>query len=379
MRTRHFQSVIWLPLLALAGCAAPSGSNDVKADAPAPSAAVAKEPAAAASASQPNSTVVISTNYSMDGLILPVVRGQQTVQTRADMRRTDSTLSFDNKFLRAIAGENQSADIVRLDKKLHWMLNTSKKTYRECPLTGCQTNGSSSSDKPKQERPSKESEPSCPLTLKKNELKVVNTGERKTIHAFNTEHIQVKWTMELQDKKKRITSNHVVLDLWTAPEVGVVKQAQNVDETFQKNWLSAVGGTEQLINKYIPSEVLNSMGTLMHSMGGKNANNMAAWGTELKKVRGYPISTTFTWNAEGNACGDSASSDQTGSSAKPASIGDAIGSLMGSKAQDKGKGSTKGGTGRALLTYTHEVKSIEIKPVSDVSFAPETGYRRVQE
>ncbi len=365
MHKRHFQSAIWLPLLALAGCAAPDSANEVKANA-AP-AVVAKEPAAVAT--PPNSTVVVSTTYSMDGLVLPVVRGQQVVQTRTEMRRTDATLSFDNKFLRAIAGENQSADIVRLDKKIHWTLNTSKKTYRECPLVGCQT-GASLSDKPKQEKPAKQSEPSCPLTLKKNELKVVNTGEHKTIHAFNTERIQINWTMELQDKQKRITSNNVVLDLWTTPETGVIKQAQSVDETFHKNWIAAIGGSEHPFNKYVPSEVLNSMNTLMHNMGAKNGNNLAAWGTELKKVHGYPISTTLTWRAAGNACGDTASSDQAGKSA-----GDLLGSLVASKAQD----SKKAGTARALMTYNHEVKSIEIKPISDTAFAPDTGYRHVQE
>jgi hypothetical protein len=379
MRTRHFQSVIWLPLVALAGCAAPGGSNDAKADANAAPAVVVKEPTpAVTTTATPNSTVVVSTTYSMEGLILPVVRGQQTVQTRTDMRRTDSNLTFENKFLRAIAGDNQSADIVRLDKKLQWTLNTSKKTYRECPLTGCPTNATSSPDKSRPEKPSKESEPSCRLTLKKNELKVVNTGEHKTIHAFNTERIQIKWTMELQDPQKRVTSNHVLLDLWTTPEVGMVRQAQSADETFQKNWATAIGGTEHPFNKYVPREVLNSMNTLMHNMGAKTVNNMAAWNTELKKVHGYPISTTFTWRAAGNACGDTASNDQAGNS-KSANASDVLGGLFASKLQDKGKDSKKGGAGRALITYTHEVKSIETKPVSDTSFAPDPGYKRVQD
>ena len=65
------------------------------------------------------------------------VRGQQLSETRADMRRNDAVLSFDNRLLRAFAGETRSSDITRLDKKLVWTQNVAKKTYTECPLAGC--------------------------------------------------------------------------------------------------------------------------------------------------------------------------------------------------------------------------------------------------
>ncbi|MGZ5780363.1 MAG: hypothetical protein ACXWIN_05325 [Burkholderiaceae bacterium] len=362
MRIRLFQSVICLPLITLVGCSAPSGQV-----------AAPQLPEKTAVPGPSSSTVVLNTAYSMDGLILPVMRGQQLTQTRHDMRRTDSSLSFDNRFLRAIAGENQTSDILRLDKKLHWMINTSKKTYRECPLSGCATATAPSSEKPKQEKPAKQSEPNCPLTLKKNDVKVVTSGEHQTINSFNTERIQIKWTMELQDPKKRVTSNHVVLDMWTTPEVGVIKQAKSVDEAFQRNWLTALGGTDHPFNKYVPREVINSMSALM----SKNANAFAAWGNELKKVHGYPISTTLTWSAEGNACGDE--NDQSGNSAKsgsatPTNVSGLLGNLLGGKIKESGKNSTA----RALLTYTHEVKGIEIKPVSDGFFVPDAGFQKVQ-
>jgi hypothetical protein len=368
MRTQLFQpalySAVYLPLIVLMGCSAPNGQV-----------AAPQLPEKTAAPGPANSTLVLNTSYSMDGMILPVMRGQQVVQTRSDMRRTDSSLNFDNRLLRAIAGETQTGDIVRLDKKLHWMLSPSKKTYRECALTGCATAAASSekNKQEKQDRPAKQSEPTCPLTLKKNELKVVSTGERQTINTFSTERIQIKWTMEMQDPKRRVTSNHVVLDMWTTPETGVIKQAQTINQAFHRNWMAALNRGEHPLNSYVPQEVIHSLSALM----SKNANSIAAWGAELKKVHGYPILTTLTWNAEGNACDDE--KDQSGNSTKssnttPASVSSLLGSLMGDKAKDTGKANAA----RAILTYTHEVKGIEIKQVSDGFFVPDTGFQKLQ-
>ncbi len=348
---------------------APNAMPAMPAPAPATAGKLPEPPASPAPAAR---TAVLGTTYSIDGAILPVVRGQQLVETRADMRRTDSLQGFDNRLLRSFSGDSRSANIVRLDKKLLWTLNADKKTYTECPLTGCRPPERPSRDKPPQpDRPSKPEEPSCPLTLKKNELKATPTGERKAINSFNTERIQVTWLMEMADKQGRVTSNRVLLDLWTTPETGVVKEVQAIDQTFSKRWASALATGDNPFGRYVPREVMGSMAALMGNMG-VNSKAMAGWANEFKKVRGYPILTTLSWSAEGNAC-----ADERGGAGAPAPTAASMGAMMGGLFGGKGKAGGGGGGG-PLLSYTHEVKTMEVRPVSDAWFAPAADFQKVQ-
>ena len=365
--------------LALAACAnVPNPFGGAAAPAPAGAEAPAAAPAVPATlpevptAAPAARTAVLNSTYAIDGAIMPVMRGQQLTETRADMRRNDGVLSFDNRLLRSFAGDTRSSDITRLDRKLVWTQNIAKKTYTECPLTGCPRPAQPQPDKPKPpDQPSKPSEPSCPLVLKKNELKVVATGERKAISAFNSERFQINWVMELEDPQGRRNSNRVQLDLWTTPEVGAVKEVQAITQAFQSRHAAAVSaGGEHPFGKYLPKEVMGSMGALLRTLGAANAKTTAAWGNELKKVRGYPMAMTLSWTADGNACGDDASAARGNTSAP--SVGSLLGGLMG---DSKPAG---GGAGAPLLSYSYEVKTLDVKAVSDGWFMPDAGFQRAQ-
>lgn len=371
--------------LAVAGCAnvpnpfggagaaapAPAGTEAPAAAPPAAPATLPEVPGAAPAAR----TAVLGSTYAIDGAIMPVMRGQQLTETRADMRRNDGVLSFDNRLLRSFAGDTRSSDITRLDRKLVWTQNIAKKTYTECPLTGCPRPAQPQQpDKPKPEQPAKPAEPSCPLVLKKNELKVVATGERKAIGAFNSERFQLAWVLELEDPQGRRNSNRVQLDLWTTPEVGAVKEVQAITQAFQARHAAAVSaGGEHPFGKYLPKEVTGSMGALLRNLGGANAKTTAAWGNELKKVRGYPMAMTLAWTADGNVCGDDASAARGNTSAP--SVGSLLGSLLGGGGGD---GKPAGAAGGPLLSYSYEVKTLEVKPVSDGWFMPDAGFQRAQ-
>ncbi|GGC62351.1 hypothetical protein [Undibacterium terreum] len=327
-------------------------------------------------------TAILNTSYTIDGLILPTVRGQQLIQTRSDMRRTDAVMNFDNRLINAFAGDNRSADIIRLDKKLVWTLNPAKRTYKECPLAGCSTGTGNAPEKSKPEQKSKPSEPSCPLSLKKNELKVLATGEQKNINGFNTERIQLTWIVELEDKQSRRNSNRVQLDLWTTPENSQIRQVQALNESFQKRWMTALAVPEHPFSKYVPREVMGSFGGLMRGFSAKDARAFASWGGELKKVHGYPIAMNLSWTVSGNACGDdsnTANSATQRASLPPTSVSGAISSLLGGMVEDKVKETAKAAAaGGALLSYNYEVKTIDIKPVSDSGFSPDPAYQRAQ-
>jgi hypothetical protein len=319
-------------------------------------------------------TAVVSTSYSIDGAMLPVMRGEQLVETRADMRRTDTLHAFDNRLLRTFAGDTRTADIVRLDRKLVWTLNPSKKTYTECPLAGCRAPEQPRPDKPQRpDRPSEPSEPSCPLTVKKNDLKATPTAERRKINNFDTQRYQVEWLMEMADPQGRVSSNRVLLELWTTPETGVVKEAQALDNQFKRRHAAALAEGDAALGRYVPRDVMRAMGSLMGPMGS-SAKTLAAWGREFSKVKGYPIVTTLSWSAQGNACGDARGAGAGAGAGAPAGLQAVMGGLFGG---NKGA-APAGGGGGALLTYTHEVKSLDVRPVSDAWFAPAPDFNKVQ-
>ncbi len=313
-------------------------------------------------------TAVVENSYTIDGLILPVVRGTARTGTRADMRRSDSLVNFDNRLLNAVAGDRRSADIVRIDRRVVWTLEPAKRLYSECPITGCAQPSQKPAEERKPEQPSKPSEPDCPVTVKTNELKVLANGERKTVNGFATERFQIGWTVEIEDRQGRRNGNKVVLDLWTTPEAGSVRDVQQITENYQRRYFSALNSGENPIGKYVPPEVLGAMSTMMKNIDPRDAKTIAAWGAELRKIRGYPILTNMTWNTEGSVCGDSSA---RGGGASP-SLGGLLGGILG------GGRPAGGGTGAStpLVSYSNEVKTMAVRPVSDAMFVPPADFQR---
>ncbi len=327
-------------------------------------------------------SAVVSSSYSIDGLLLPTMRGQRLAETRGDARRTEALQSFDNRLLRAMAGEGRSAEIVRLDKKLWWTLNPAKHTYTECPLAGCRKPAAPAPDaSPGQPQPSgPPREPSCALSLARNDLKVTPTGERKRLNGFNTERIQIQWTLELEDRQQRRNIHRVGMDLWTTPESGVVKEAQAVNSAFDKRWASMLTKADQPFGAYLPPEVKGAMAGLLSRLAGKNNKSTAAWSAELSKLRGFPIATSLSWNVEGQACGElagtAAGSGGAGSAENASaalggvmsSVSGMVGGLMAGKPSARDS---------ALVTYTHEVTRIDMRPVNDAWYAPDADYQKL--
>ena len=358
-----------LPLLAamvLAGCAGMGGLTGGGDGAAAPAAVAGLPELPPAGQGPAAATAVVETHYTVDGAILPVVRGESRSSTRADMRRNDSLMNFDNWLLRRVAGDGRGADITRIDRRLVWTLEPAKRQYTECPLTGC---ASPSRPGPAEERkpePDK-SEPSCPVTVKANRLEVVTSGERKTVNGFATERYQVGWTVELEDQQGRRNSNKVALDLWTTPETGAVREVQQINDAYQRRHASAIGSGENPIGRYLPRDVISAMNRFIRNLDPKDTRTLNQMAAEMRKVRGYPIVTTMSWTTQGSVCAD----------ASPASA--ASGGLSGLMSAITGN-KPAGGTAAAapLITYTSEVKTLAVRPVGDSAFVPPPDFQRKQ-
>ena len=356
-------------LLAVGGCAGvsdPTGllggkSNTQGASAPAP---LLPERAPDSGPSSP--AAVIEEAFTLDGPILPVTRGQSRVETRADRRRTDAAVTFDNWLMRRLAPDGRSADIIRVDRGLVWNLVPARREYTECPIAGCPKGKPDDESKTPEQQPDRQRDPDCAVKLKANDLKVVPTGDRRTVNGFATERYRLDWLIELADEAGRTSANRVGLDLWTTPETGTVKEVQTITETFNRRYASALANANSPVARFLPKNITAAMGSLLRNIDPNDKQTLARWEAEMKKIRGYPMATTMTWSVEGRICG----AGDGGSGQQPsAGLGGMLGNMLGG-------GRKADGGPTPLVTFSHEVKSLAVKPVPDAVFSPPADYRR---
>lgn len=351
---------------ALAGCAGLSDPTGLlKGGDGAKPAAAGTLPERPADAGPGAPTAVIEETYTFDGAIMPVMRGQSRVETRADMRRTDSAVTFDNWMIRQLAGDGRSSDIVRLDRKIVWRLEHAKKSYTECPLTGCVAPAGDGKPAPERrpDEAKKPPEPTCPVSVKVNDLKVDATGERKTVNGFPTQRFKVGWTIELVDGAGQRNGHWVQLDLWTTPEAGEISQAKAIADGFDRQFAAAMTSADNPVGRYLPPNVVGPMASLMKNFDAKDRATVARWGAETRKIQGYPIVTTMSWTTQGAVC-----TDAKGGQPSATDVASKLGEMFGGRKAD--------GSPAPLITFSQEVRTIAVKPVANAAFSPPADYQR---
>ena len=308
-------------------------------------------------------TAVIEETFTLDGVVMPVTRGQSRVETRADRRRTDSAVTFDNWLMRRLAPDGRTSDIVRVDRQLVWNLVPTRREYTECPLGGCRSGKQGETTQPPADQP-QQREPDCPVKLTANDLKVQPTGDRRAVNGFQTERYRVGWMIQLTDDAGQSVRNQVDLDLWTTPETGAVKEVQTLNDAFNRRYAAALAGSDSPVARFLPKNVSSAMSSLMRNIDRNDKQTLARWEAELKKLRGYPIETTMTWAADGRICEAGRGAAQPSA----ASLGGQLAGMLGGRKSDGGP--------TPLITFHHEVRSLAVKPVADSVFSPPADYRR---
>lgn len=129
--------------------------------------------------------------------------GTYTSSTLSDISRRDDTLKYSGAILSRIGGKQDRSNIVRLDKDLEWSLDNRKKSYRECPLGGCQStfDGPLSGEYEQEQEVDYEDvqEASCQLTSMKSTFDITRTGQTRDINGFNADEYLVDWRMSASD------------------------------------------------------------------------------------------------------------------------------------------------------------------------------------
>jgi hypothetical protein len=315
-------------------------------------------------------TAVIKASSSFGGLVLPSVKGDETLYFRADRKRSSNDFQFENWMLKHTAGHfmSGSEDIIRLDKGVQWVLNKKDKAYTECPVAGCPYVGSGSKPtRPGTEPPAHED--ACKRTLKRSEFKTIPTSEHRSVAGVDTRKYTFSWIVELKDAQGRLASNTVTFDFWTAEPSGVLKQALAVQDTFNKNYLAALTagspGTMAL-NRDVYA-ALAKLGSSAGLRGEKLALTLAR---EMQKIKGYPLAMAVEWRAVDNTCGAQASAAAPAPKAEPTSLSPM--DWLGQKAAQSMMGTVD--PNEALLHYNHEITSVSLGPEHDSIFDVPMGY-----
>jgi hypothetical protein len=340
-----------------------------------------KPPAAVVADNTPlNRTAVIEQHVASNGIkgFLPFESDSRHF-VRANMRRDESTFKGTGTFTGFLVGTRYDTEITRIDRKVHWTLNTDKREYTECPLLGCtRPSKPAAKQEPAEKSPQASQEPGCTMRIAHTGFTVKATGRKKTINGFNTEEYQVAWVVKLRDNARRYSTSTVSLDIWTTPTTGTVRDVLALEESYARAYLGKVADTKE--REIMPADATKLITSyLASSLKQHDLKAFLDAGRKMKSIKGYPISTHLEWNMEGNACAARETVKTEDKSSIPSSAGDLVSGLAGMFAQKKADDTMKEAAGEPILSLTFEVKKLGIEPVHDSVFTVPQNYKLVSQ
>jgi hypothetical protein len=297
---------------------------------------------------------------------------------RANMRRDETTFKGTGTFTSFLVGLRSDTEITRIDRKLHWSLNTEKQEYTECPLKGCTKPASPPAEQkqPAGKTPQEKHEPGCMMRVTHSSFTVKPTGQKKTINGFDTEEYQAAWIVKLRDHSARKSTSTLKLNIWTTPMTGAMRDALAMEERYARAFDGTAVDTGK--REIMPADAARLISAyLANSMKPGDLKAFLRAGREMNKVKGYPISTHLAWNMEGNACAPEETKDKSASAS--GSSGDLLSGLTGMFAQKKADDAMKDAAGEPILSLTFEVKKLGIEQVHDSVFTVPRNYKLVSQ
>jgi len=300
---------------------------------------------------------------------------------RANMRRDDSTFKGTGTFTGFLVGLRSDTEITRIDRKLKWSLDTKKEEYTECPLKGCikPSKPPAEQKQPAEKPPQEKHEAGCTMHIAHTSFTVKSTGQKKTINGFDTDEYQAVWLVNLRDNSARKSTSTLKLNVWTTPMTGAMRDALEMEESYARAFNGAVSNTGK--REIMPADAARLISAyLANSLKPGELKEFLKAGKQMKKVKGYPISTHLAWDMKGDACAPKESNDKKSSgNSAPTSAGDLVSGLAGMFAQKKTDDSMKEAAGEPILSLTFEVKKLGIEPVHDSVFTVPKNYKLVSQ
>jgi len=262
-------------------------------------------------------------------------------------------------------------EIIDLQEMLIYSLDHKKKEYRVRPIekidleTGKPGKAQATEESPQEEQ----SEEASDIKITRNEFKVKDPGEKKTINGFPCRRYELTWILEWENiRTGEKGTNQLVTTVWTTPLEGKVKQSVEEESKFQRNYRQKIGLEIDSRQQEILGSNWLALLMQMDQEGQAPSQEMSTFAGEMKKIKGYPILVDgkFYQTKEG---GPAEEEEEKGGGVKKMFGG------LAKKALKKGLSRKKKGNEPA---FTYYLEVLELQPAS---ITPETitvpaGYKK---
>ncbi len=289
--------------------------------------------------------VVVQQHFTSNMAKLASADLQQTVAILGTDRA--KTVTTGKAKVLIISSDASGTDITRLDQDQTIRLNDKKKTYTVQSLAEERAILEQQQQQVAQSAPEAKEKEDVRLYAEVNEAR--RTGEKQVINGFSTEQMLIKITVLAENTKtqEKAVTFHITADLWIDPSQA---EAAKVSQAFYTARAKALGIDPVMANNPY----------------AKWLENIAA---EMKKISGYPIRTTITFEGVADTA---AVKEQKKDDTPPTSIGGALGGMFGRKKSAPAPASPNGGP--VLFTMMTEVLSISNKAPDASAFEIPAGY-----
>ncbi len=267
--------------------------------------------------------------------------------------------------------------ITRLDKKLRWTLNAPKMNYTEQPLVLPVTESAKEEPSASSNESGEEEKPTMKIT--KAEFKVTPLSQKKTIGSFACEGYQLKMLLETEDLESHERSEmKMISTIWATPETGVLAQLKKEEEAYGKAYLKAIG-----VSDAAKADLRAIGGTMLTALAGSGEKELSkalsGMPTEMKKIKGYPVSTRVEWYGKDEAVagGKEEASEEV---EIPTDVSSALGQFATGLAKKKmeAKKPAPSVEGRLVLAMTTEVKSVDTSAIPADTFEVPAGFKKTK-
>ncbi len=297
---------------------------------------------------------------------------EMTTWIAGDKHREESKSDVKPSMMERLSGAGRPV-ITRLDKKLRWTLNLPKKTYTESPLVMPSQNTTSESD-PSAEEPVEKSKPTIKIT--KAEIKVTPLNQKKNIGMFVCEGYTLRAILETEDLETHArNSMRMVTTLWTTPEINAVAQLKKEEMAYSTAYFQAIGVTDPM-RADLKTLGLGMVASLAGAGEKELSSALVQIPIEMKKIKGYPISTRVEWYGPAEDAPPAAAAEETPEI--PTSVGDAFGGFAAHLAKNKLTAHKPAATadGQLLMAMTSTVQSIAITAIPSAQFEVPAGFKK---
>lgn len=274
--------------------------------------------------------------------------------------------------------KGKTGNIANLPEKNLYSINYDNSTYTVSKIEKINIEQGKSV---KEEKAEKEDTEESRYKIIRNELKVVDTGNKKTVNIFETKEYQIIYILETEDlASKAVQTDSMFVTVLACSDKAIFEKASKEKAAFDAEYFKLLGLDEvkQDFDKMIGMNWIKVMGSIdVKSQGRKSDIDYS----EMKKINGYPVVTDgrfFTRTIDPNAPAESAETvEEDSGPAIPTSIGGLL-SKAKNKAKTKmvkDKPKPKAGDFNEVLSFYSETSDIKFDAVPETGFKVPAGFK----